>query len=163
MRKRISKLSAFTLFELMLVMILISIIVTILGSALYNVNGFHKRLKDRVDTVGSFKEFKYAINRDFNRMKYYEITEQKLIFTNGVDSVFYSFGENIVRQQSVRVDSIQVEGTLFFNDSITSIRLLLGERTTQIRLPSASSGVLSYKSTSSETTDVSGTKEEITE
>ena len=160
--KRISKFSAFTLFELLLVMILISIIVTILGTTLYNVTGFHKRLKDRVDVVGSFKEFKYAINRDFNRMKYYEISGQKLIFTNGIDTVFYTFGENIVRQQSVRTDSMLVKGTLFFNDSITSIHLLLGERTTQVRLPSVSSGLLSYQSTSPETTDAPGTTEDIT-
>lgn len=161
--KRISKLPAFTLFELLLVMILISIIVTILGSTLYNVNGFHKRLKDRVDVVGSFKAFKYAIHRDFNRMKYYEISDQKLIFSDGIDSVFYSFGENIVRQQSVRVDSIPVKGVLFFNDSITSIHLQLGERMTQMRLPSASSGILSYKSEALETAKTSGTTEGITE
>ena len=152
-RKKSSRLSAFTLFELLLVMILISIVVTILGSALYNVNGFHKRLKDRVDRVATFKEFNYAINRDFNRMKFYEITGDRLIFTDGVDSVFYSFGNKIIRQQSVRIDSIPLEGTLFFNDSITTVRLLVGDRVTQIRLPSISSGVLSYQASATRTTE----------
>lgn len=151
--KRSERLSAFTLIELLLVMILISIIVTILGSTLYNVTGFHKRLKGRVDQVGSFKEVKYAISRDFNRMKFYEVDTDKLIFSDGIDTVFYSFGEKIVRQQGVRIDSIPLQGALSYNDSITSITLLLGERKTNIRLPAVSSGLLSYKASDSGTRD----------
>lgn len=128
-----------------MVMILISIIVTILGSALYNVGTFHKQLLGRVDQVGSFKEVKYAMSRDFNRMKFYQAESDKLIFSDGIDTVLYSFGERTVRQQGVRVDSIMLQSVLSSNDSTTSIVLLLGERKTTIRLPAISSGLLSYK------------------
>ncbi len=151
---RNNQLSAFTLFELLLVMILISIIVTILGSAFYNVNSFHKRLRDRVDQVGSFKEVKYAISRDFNRMKFYHVASDKLVFSDGIDTVLYSFGEQTVRQQGVRVDSIMLQSALSFSDSTASVVLLLGERRTTIRLPSVNSGVLSYKASDSEKTEV---------
>lgn len=147
--ERSKRLSAFTLIELLLVMILISIIVTILGSTLYNVTGFHKRLKSKVDQVGNFKEVKYAISRDFNRMKFYEVNTDKLTFSDGIDTVFYSFGAEIVRQQGVRIDSIPLQSALSYNDSITSITLLLGERRTNIRLPSISSGLLSYRASDS--------------
>ncbi len=150
---RNSKLSAFTLFELLMVMILISIVVTVLGATLYNVGSFHKRLKDRVEQVGSFKEVKYVIYRDFNRMKFYEASSTELIFTDGIDTVFYSFGEKIVRQQGIRVDSLLVTGGLSLTDSTATIMLLLGERKTSIRLPSISSGVLAYRASDSGETE----------
>ena len=151
--RRNNRLPGFTLIELLLVMILISIIVTLLGAAFYNVNGFHKRLKDRVDQVGSFKGFKYAINRDFNQMKFYTVEQGKLAFTDGTDTVLYSFGESIVRQQGVRTDSIPVEGALNFNDSTTTIIVLLGGRKTSIRLSPVSSGLLSYQASESGITE----------
>lgn len=110
-----------------------------------------------MDQVGSFKEVNYAINRDFNRMKFYEVDTEKLVFTDGVDTVLYSFGANIVRQQGARVDSIPIQGALVSNDSITTLTLMLGERKTNIRLPIVNSGVLSYWSSEL------GTTEEITE
>lgn len=149
MMKR-SRLPAFTLFELLLVMILISVVVTILGSALYNVNGFHKRLKSRVDQVSTFKEVKYAISRDFNRMKFYQVESNNLVFTDGVDTVLYSFGDKTVRQQGVRTDSMMLQSALSSNDTTTTVTLLLGDKRTSIRLPSISSGLLSYEASGSE-------------
>lgn len=152
-RKMNDKLKAFTLYELLLVMILISIVVTIIGAALYNVSGFHKRLKDKVDQVGSFKEVQYMIHRDFNRLKFYTATADQLLFTNGMDTVLYAFGDHIVRQQGVRTDSLSLQGALTLSDTTASITFLLGERKTNMRLPLINSGVLSYELSELEPTD----------
>lgn len=144
-RKNKITLPAYTLVELIVVMILITVVVTILASAFFNVHGFHKRLQGRIKEVSTLKELSYLLHRDYNRMKYYHADQSQLIFTNGADTIHYWFDSVVVRQQLVRMDTFSLASAMITSDSTLSITLQLGERSVKMKLPETDFGLLSYR------------------
>lgn len=136
---------AFTLLELIIVMLLISFLVTVIGAAFLNVYTYHGRLSRKMENSRELSSLRASLERDFNKTKHYEIGGSQLLFTSERDSISYYFGEAIVRIQSIRSDTFPFVGAIFDHDSTASISIVKNNSLIKLKLPDRSTGLDRYQ------------------
>ena len=135
---------AFTLFELVMVMLLISILVTLLGSIFINTYRFHGQLLGRTQRLAQYQEVRHLLQKDFNRTKYFEVSANTLTFLSEKDSIHYIFGDRIVRHQAARSDTFSTKAEILEDTASVHIALYLNQGTASLQLPKLADGVRSY-------------------
>ncbi|MEM9328439.1 MAG: type II secretion system protein [Bacteroidota bacterium] len=114
MRERTNKieLEAFTLVELVVVMILMGVLILLLGSTFFGINSYHHRLLQRSTTTATIKEAKATLRRDLSMAKDWEIGQTELVFYRDEDTVTYVFGPSLIRVHSLRSDTLSIQASL---------------------------------------------------
>lgn len=116
------KIQAFTLSEMIVVLILTSIVVGLAFSALSIIQKHMFAIQENYNRNLELNKLKTVLWLDFNRYSKvnYDVLEDELKFKNELDSISYKFTEqNIIREQQDTF-SVQLENKLFYFDGVLS-------------------------------------------
>ncbi|MCV9387459.1 prepilin-type N-terminal cleavage/methylation domain-containing protein [Reichenbachiella ulvae] len=124
-----NKWKAFTLVEMMVVLLLSSLLLTAASAIYLNVLDYHHRLRKRIDHTNAYYRLKYYLERDTQRSASYELKGDELQlgkethYQFGADTVFREWKGNrdfflIGGQCQEQAGSLQVNFTLY-QQSIT--------------------------------------------
>jgi len=127
-----NKSRAFTLFETIQTLILISILISILGSTFFYLYQYHNNLTKKLSIQGSLDQLEYLLLKDYANDRYMEFTGDRIIF--GADSTTYQLGSQVIRNQGVRVDTFEILGTAEENAGALSVRFIKDDESLGILL-----------------------------
>lgn len=111
------KIDAFTLSEMIVVLILTSIVVGLAFSILTIVQNHMKAIQKNLDFTTELNKFEQSLNLDFNRYSKIEYDEvnQVLLFSSEMDKKSYRFQENFI-VKDVDTFHVQLSQKTFFFD-----------------------------------------------
>ena len=144
-RRFSNKIGAFTLFETIQTLILVSILVTILGSTFFYIYRYHNGLSEKLAKQGSLHQLGYLVLEDYADDRYFEYTGESLFFES--DSVTYLLGSEVIRNQGLRVDTFKVSGSAEEMDGMVSLKFFVGTESLSLLLESEKPFVMEEAST----------------
>lgn len=127
MWKKTNSLPAFSLAEMLVVMLLSGLAAGIVYFAYYTVNRYHLDLTRKSELVSDVHSLQYLVNRDFERCEYVSCTTAGFMCLSrdsAVNSEYHLLAEGIVRNQVSRSDTFHVTPLaakfLFKNKPVTT-------------------------------------------
>ncbi len=122
-----NSLLAFTLLELLQVMILVAVLMTLVGGTFYYFSTYHLQLTDRLDATSEINQVHRLLQRDAGQYRTFDFENARLVFSTDTDTTAYVFGEPIVRQQGIRLDTFQIRGTTHYTGDGLTVYLASGD------------------------------------
>lgn len=121
-----SKIQAFTLSEMVVVLILTSIVVGLAFLVLNLVQKHMASIQQNFNNNTELNKLKQSLWLDFNRYSKieYNVLEDEMVFSNDIDSITYQFHETYIIKT---IDTFQIQlqrKTLFFNGNGIEARIM---------------------------------------
>jgi prepilin-type N-terminal cleavage/methylation domain-containing protein len=107
-----SKVQAFTLPELLVVMVLMGIVTGILYTAYYTINTYLFRLEKRHEAIQEYSDVYFTLQADVERCSALQALDDHTLTLTAPDStrIVYEFlGESVVRHQANRIDTLNCQ------------------------------------------------------
>lgn len=132
------KLKAFTLVEMMIVLLLSSILMGAASVLYQNVTAYHTRLRDRAEQTNTFHRLKYYLQKDISRSDAIELTSSVLDLNDG-QIKYYFEADSVFRVLGSYQDAFPIKGTCAVEASHISLNFELYEQVIQVRMQSKTS------------------------
>lgn len=103
------KIKAFTLVELLVVLILSGVLASLVGGIFYYLFVYQQQIDRKPVAVNSMQQLDYLLKKDFDQSEKLFLEGRSLQCINKQDSVNYTFeGSAVIRQQSIVVDTFRI-------------------------------------------------------
>ncbi len=109
MNMRNNKLSAFTVMELLVVLILSGLLMSVVAGVFYNLQTYRTELNGKADPINNRKKVNYLLVSDIEKSAVLKMDGKDLACVSRTDTVFYSFNEEFIsRKQQIELDTFQI-------------------------------------------------------
>ncbi|MBV6648064.1 MAG: prepilin-type N-terminal cleavage/methylation domain-containing protein [Cyclobacteriaceae bacterium] len=132
-----NRIPAFTLTELMVVLIISSILLTFVVSSFYYITQYHQGLQKRIHFANEIWRLEYMFRRDLQRNHGAIFGGEEVMFPVGAGVRYLWTGDSTIRRTSDFEERLAIGGFLDLLDTTEMIRgtLVLGDSVTRLSVP----------------------------
>ncbi len=113
-----NKVKAFTLSEILVVMIISTIVISLTFTVLNMVQKQVKVIKKSIDIKENIQSLERVIWKDFNQFGYGELEGNRLQFKNPIDSVVYSIHNDVIIRDADSIFLVPLSYTFYLDKEV---------------------------------------------